>query len=68
MATPRLIRIGDEVLEVVDVSPAGSMFLLNRSGLIRRRIEALERDLGAARAELEAVHAEAGGFDGRGIN
>lgn len=68
MTEGRLIRLGDDVLEVMDVSPAGSMFLLNRTGRVRQRIADLERQLLAARAELAALQAEAGGFDGRGIN
>lgn len=68
MAGSRLIRLGDDVLEVTGESPAGSVFLLNRTGLVRRRIAELERELLAAREELARLHAEAGGFDGRGLN
>jgi hypothetical protein len=68
MDTPRLIRVGDEVLEVVDVAPGGSMFLLNRTGLLRRRLAELEHQADVVRAELAAVYAEERGVDGRGTN
>lgn len=52
----QLVRIGDEVFEVVgDSSPNGSVFLLNRSGILRRRIEVLAIQLAALRAELAGV-------------
>jgi hypothetical protein len=63
---PRLIWLAGEVLEIADVAPGGSMFLLNRSGILRRRIAELERELAAARAELAGLEAEASGNDGRG--
>lgn len=50
-----LIWFEGEVLEVADVAPGGSMFLLNRSGIVRRRIAELERALEAARAPRAAV-------------
>jgi hypothetical protein len=63
---PRLIWFEGEVLEVADVAPSGSMFLLNRSGILRRRIAELERALVIARGELAGLEAEASGNDGRG--
>lgn len=57
---------GRHLLEVVDESPWGSMILLNRSGLLRRKILRLESELAAARAELAALEAAAGDVDGRG--
>ncbi|HVJ23358.1 MAG TPA: hypothetical protein VM756_05415 [Burkholderiales bacterium] len=44
------------MFEVVgDGSPNGSVFLLNRSGILRRKIEALALQLAALRAELAGV-------------
>lgn len=61
MPADRLIRIDGEVFEVVtpDATPGASLFLLNRSGRIRRRIEILEHQLATARAELAQVEANA---------
>lgn len=64
----RLIRVGGDVVEIVCESPAGSQFRLNRSGLIRRRIELLEQQLAAERAALALVEAQADDSDGRGTN
>jgi hypothetical protein len=53
---PRLIRIGESVYEPIgDDGPDGSLFLLNKSGIVRRRITDLERQLARARAELAAL-------------
>jgi hypothetical protein len=49
---PRLITIGGQVYEVVAETPAGSLFLLNRSGLARQRIEDLQHLLADATAAL----------------
>lgn len=59
MPRPTLVRIGDEVFDVVAESPAGSLFLLNRKGLQLRRIEQLEARMVAAREELARLEREA---------
>lgn len=56
---PRLITIGESVYEVVAETPAGSLLLLHRTGLARRRIEDLERRLADARAALERAERDA---------
>lgn len=59
MPLPALIRIGDEVFEVVATSPAGSVFLLATMGLQRQRIAHLEQQLASERAELARLEREA---------
>jgi hypothetical protein len=63
---PALIRLAGRVLEVAGESPSGSLILINRTGLLRRREQELEAELAAVRAELAALDAEASGFDGKG--
>lgn len=66
MPRGRLIRVDDEVFEVVDEAPGGtSMLLINRSKQYRQRIADLERQLTAMRAELAGVEADASRADVR---
>lgn len=55
----RLITIDGQVYEVAAETPAGSLLLLNRSGILRERSAALERQLESVRTELAKAEAEA---------
>lgn len=55
----RLITIDGQVYEVAAETPAGSLLLLNRSGILLERTAALERQLEAVRTELAKVERDA---------